>query len=36
MYLLFFTKEINITIININTYCTTCKLKKAQSFAISI
>ena len=30
------TKEIDIIMINANTYCTACKLKSAQVFAISM
>lgn len=29
-------KQIDVTIISADTYCTTCRLKKAQVFAISI
>lgn len=34
--LTFATKEVDIAIIGTDAYCITCKLKKAQVFAISI
>lgn len=34
--LIFATKKVDIAIIDIDSYCTTCKLKEAQVFDISI